>query len=95
MKVKGITIDIDPTGTSIVVANTEGLDTAFVDFTKSDEYLDWLEEAHAGDVDFPYTEPLTIEGKEYNLIIYRVAIDKLKRIGEEVEFDPKSGVLPL
>lgn len=83
---KGIAIDVDLTGATAVVVPADAVDEAFVQFVQSEEYLDWLEEAHSGDVDFPYSEPIMIDGKEYNLPIYRVRKDVFCPIGGEVEY---------
>lgn len=83
---KGIAIDIDLRGETAVVVPADAVDEAFLQFIQSDEYLDWLEEAHSGDVDFPYTEPLMIDGKEYNLPIYRIRKDKFCAIGSTIEY---------
>lgn len=83
---KGIAIDIDATGETAVVVPADRVDDAFVQFVQSEEYLDWLEEAHSGDVDFPYTEPIMIDGKEYNVPIYRVRKDTFCPVGGVLEY---------
>lgn len=83
---QGIAIDIDPTGKTAVVVPTDQVDEAFISFIQSDEYIDWLEEAHDNDVDFPYLEPIAIEGKEYDLQILRVKRTERSKIGETLHF---------
>lgn len=83
---KGIAIDVDLTGETAVVVPADAVDEAFVQFVQSEEYLDWLEEAHSGDVDFPYTEPIMIDGKEYNVPIYRVRKEKFCPVGGALEY---------
>lgn len=84
---KGITIDIDQTGQYAVIVPAVHVDKAFIEFVQSDDYLDWLEEAHAGEVDFPYLEPLLINGKEYDLPIYRIKQHDFSLIGSELTYD--------
>lgn len=84
---KGITIDVDLSGKCAVVVPADRVDEAFIEFVKSEEYLDWLEEAHSGDVDFPYTEPLMIDGKEYRVPIYRVRKDVFCPVGGILEYE--------
>lgn len=85
---KGIAIDVDVTGATAVVVPADAVDPAFIEFVQSEEYLDWLEEAHSGDVDFPYSEPIMIDGKEYDLPILRVSKEDFCSIGGELEFTP-------
>lgn len=84
---KGVAIDVDPMGETIVVVPADQVDEAFREFVRSDEYLDWLEEAHSDEVDFPYTEPLMIDAKEYSVKIYRVRGSFACRIGDDVDYD--------
>lgn len=84
---KGIAIDVDLSGATAVVVPADAVDEAFIAFVQSEEYLDWLEEAHSGDVDFPYSEPIMIEGKEYILPVFRVQKDVFCPIGGELEYD--------
>lgn len=83
---KGITIDIDPTGETVVVVPADQVDETFIAYIQSDEYVDWLEEAHDDDVDFPYNEPIMLDGKEYNLPIYRVPRNERCKLGEVMSF---------
>lgn len=83
---KGIAIDIDATGETAVVVPAHAVDEAFIQFVQSEEYLDWLEEAHSGDVDFPYSEPIMIDGKEYNLPIFRVQKQTFCPIGGALDY---------
>lgn len=83
---KGIAIDIDPTGKTAVVVPADAVDETFIRFVQSEEYLDWLEEAHSGDVDFPYLEPIMIDGKEYDVPIYRVRKDHFCPVGGAIEY---------
>ncbi|NLN29118.1 MAG: hypothetical protein GX161_12945 [Firmicutes bacterium] len=92
---KGIAIDIDLTGETAVVVPIDTVDEAFIEFVKSEEYLDWLEEAHSGDVDFPYAEPLMINGKEYDVPIYRVRKDVFCPVGGVLEFTPEQVIAEL
>jgi len=87
---KGVAIDVDSNGETIVIAPIEQVDEAFIEFTRSDEYMDWLEEAHAGEADFPYNEPLLINGKEYEIDVLRVPANGFKRIGDKVEYEPSA-----
>lgn len=86
MQRKGIAIDIDPTGETVVVVPADKVDEKFVAFIQSDEYIDWLEEAHGDDVDFPYNEPIMLDGKEYNLPILRIERHERCKLGETMAF---------
>lgn len=83
---KGIAIDIDPTGETVVVVPADQVDETFIAFIQSDEYVDWLEEAHGDDVDFPYNEPIMLDGKEYNLPIFRIPRHERCKLGEVMSF---------
>lgn len=92
---KGIAIDIDLTGETAVVVPAETVDDAFIEFVQSEEYLDWLEEAHSGDVDFPYTEPIMINGKEYKVPIYRVRKEIFCPVGGVLEYSSEQVISEL
>lgn len=85
-RLKGIAIDVDQAGTTAVVVPAAAVDDVFIQFVQSEEYLDWLEEAHSGEVDFPYTEPIMINGKEYDLPVFRIQKQSFCPIGGEVEY---------
>ena len=86
MQRKGIAIDIDPTGETVVVVPADQVDETFIAFIQSDEYIDWLEEAHGDDVDFPYNEPIMLDGKEYNLPIFRISRHERCKLGETMVY---------
>lgn len=85
-KKQGVAIDIDPTGKTAVVVPADRVDETFIAFIQSDEYIDWLEEAHQQDVDFPYLEPIVIDGKEYDLPIFRVHRHVRHKIGDIISY---------